>query len=351
MGNTQEEILERYAAWLKVKRDNSESTVKLCINLISRFFRWLNERRIDVEKINQRIVDDYLLYCNNKYSRNFLVAITITLRKFCIFLGKDIEVKIVHPKAPNRDKMPLTEKEVEAMFKAAEDNPLEYAILKTLYYSGIRQQELRNLDIDDIDFDRLQIIVKHGKGDRYRVVNITKDCAEAIKRWLVVRPKPKEGHEKALFISIYRTRVGSTYVWSIVKRKAAEVGINKNVYPHKFRITMISRMAEAGLSPKEIQAQSGHRDIGTLMGYIQHSPERIRSSYERVFEKGVISKPKQDLRRESIPQISNEYYKEMAIKKYLNNEIDADTLHSILANIENNTNNTRKRVSIDPSYQ
>jgi len=215
----------------------------------------------------------------------------------------------------------------------------------------MRQQELRNLDIDDIDFDRLQITIKHGKGDRHRVVNVTKDCAEAIKRWLQVRPEPKKGHEKALFISSYKQRIGSYYVWKTVKRNAAKVGITKNVYPHKFRITMITRMAEAGLSPREIQSQSGHKDLETLIGYIQHTPERIRESYERVFENDEFFSPQPNIKRSDVtPQMSNEHYKKMAMKKYLDNEITIDELHSILANIEDSGSNTKKKLNIDPSY-
>jgi len=344
--------LQGFERWLKVKRGNSESTIVINKHIASRFLRWLTENSIQFENISQEIVDDYLLYCSNKYAKNSLVPVTITLRKFFTFTGKDIKVKLAHVKAPNRDKTSLTEKEVEAMFKAAEDNPLEYTILKTLFYSGMRQQELRNLDIDDIDFDRLQITIQHGKGDRHRVVNVTRDCAEAIRRWLQVRPKPKEGHEKALFISSYKQRIGSYYVWKTVKRNAAKAGITKNVYPHKFRITMITRMAEAGLSPREIQAQSGHRSVETLIGYIQHSPERIRESYERVFEKKELVSPQPYVQnRNIIPQMSNEYYKKMAIRKYLDSEIDIDTLHSILANIENNDSNMKRRPNIDLSYQ
>jgi len=354
VGNTpeEEEILQGFERWLKVKRDNSENTIKLCKNIMSLFFKWLTtENGVRLEDISQKTVDDYLLYCNNRYAKNFLVPVTITLRKFFMFLGKDIKVKIAHVKAPNRDKTALTEKEVEAMFRAAEDNPLEYALLKTLFYSGMRQQELRNLDIDDINFDRLQITIKHGKGDRHRIINVTRDCAMAIQRWLQVRPKPKEGHENALFISTYRQRVSSTYIWKLVKRIASEAGITKNVYPHKFRITMITRMAEAGLSPREIQAQSGHKDIGTLMGYVQHNPKRIRESYERVFENDEFFSPQPNIKRSDVtPQMSNEHYKKMAMKKYLDNEITIDELHSILANIEDGGNNTKKKLNIDPSY-
>jgi len=41
-------------------------------------------------------------------------------------------------------------------------------------------------------------------------------------------------------------------------------------------------MAEGDLSPREIQ--SGHRDIKTLIEYVQHVPSRIRKAYERVFD-------------------------------------------------------------------
>jgi len=349
MGNTQyEEILQRFGQWLKLRRGNSDSTIGNAKQYISHFLRWLEENGVQLGKINQEVVDDYLLYCNNKYARNTLVPITINLRKFCCFLNKDIDVKVAHVKAPNRDKTALTKEEVKKMFKAVEDNPLESAIIKTLYYTGMRISELINLNVDDVDFDRLQITIKHGKGDRYRVVNITRDCAMAIQRWLQVRPKPKEGHEKALFISCYRQRISDFYLWNLVKRTAAKAGITKKVYPHKFRITMITHMAEVGLSPVEIQAQSGHRDIGTLIGYIQHSTERIRKSYERVFEDGGIEDNVPDERVNIRPELSNEYYKKIVMQKYLDGEIDIDTLHSLLSTLEKKE--SERKPPIDPSY-
>ncbi len=92
-------------------------------------------------------------------------------------------------------------------------------------------------------------------------------------------------------------------------------------------------------------------DIETLIGYIQHTPERIRESYERVFENDEFSSPQPNIQRSDvIPQMSNEHYKKMAMKKYLDNEITIDELHSILANIEDSGNNTKKKLHIDPSY-
>ena len=347
MGNTPDEMTENYIRYLKLRRGNSDSTIRNETRVLKRFFKWLGENGTEIGEINQEIVDKYLIYCREKYARNSLVPITITLRKFFALMEKDIEVKVAAVKAPNREKQALTREEIKAMFKSAEGNPLETAVLKTLYYSGMRENELISLDIRDVDFDRLQITIKHGKGDRYRIVNITSDCAEAIKRWLQVRPKPTERYEDVLFLSPSKKRMSPYHVWKIVTETGAKAGVTKKVYPHLMRVCHITHSIEAGLSPKEIQVQSGHHDIGTLMGYVQHTPERIRRSYERAFgdnEPVDNAVPRQNVN----PEMSNEYLKKIATQKYLLGEINVNELHSMLSTLEEKGN--KGKIHADPSY-
>jgi len=326
-----QELLERYAAWLKAECDNVDKTIKNKVHFTKKFLEWLDGKGISIEEVDQDIVNEYILYCKEKYSRNSLVPITANLRKLLNdFMGKGLKIKMARVHSADRDKTALTKEEIEAIFREASDDPLAEAILKTLYYSGIRRNELINLNIEDIDFNRLQITIRHGKGDGRRVVNISRDCAMALKRWLLVRPKPKKGREKAVFISPRRTRISTAYLHKIVKEYAARAGIGKPVYPHKFRITMITHMAEAGLSPREIQAQSGHRDIKVLMEYIQHVPDRIRKAYDEVFSVDT------ELTVPNKFRVSGEeqHYKKLAIQRYLDGEIDHETLYMILQGLE-----------------
>ncbi|HEC77081.1 MAG TPA: hypothetical protein ENI33_07490 [Thermoplasmatales archaeon] len=331
MGNMQyeEEILQRYATWLRLERGNSESSIRDSLNKTKQFIAWLEKNGYFIQDIEQDIINNYLSYCYEKYALNSLVAITINLRKFCYhFLKKDVKIKVTTAKSPNRDKTALTKEEVKAMFDIIKGKPLETAILKVLYYTGMRASELRNLDIEDVDFNRLQIRIKHGKGNQTRVVNITKDCAMAIQRWLEVRPKAAPECKNALFILSHGKRFSSFYLWSLVKRVAAKAGITKNVYPHKFRITMITLMAEHGCTPNEIQAQSGHRDLSTLLGYIQHTNQRIRRMYDRVFG-DIETLSKQETKTLSIDR-DPDYYKKLAFEKYLQGEINSQELSSLL---------------------
>ena len=347
-GSTQKEILEKYRRYCRVRRGNSDSTIRNEMYILQRFFTWLQENGLQVDEMNQDIVDDYLMYCTEKYARNSLVPITIALRKLCQLLEKNILVKVAQVKAPNRDKNPLTQNEIDDLFNATKGNPKEYAILKTMYYSGIRENELMDLEIDDVDFSRENLLIKHGKGDRRRVVNITSDCAEAIKRWLQVRPQPAKGHEKILFLSTKGMKLSHYHVYKIVVENAAKAGITKKVYPHLMRVSHITHAIENGMSPREIQAQSGHRDIGTLMGYVQHTAERIRQSYNKVFE-DEPSQETADIQQPSTPNISNDHWKKIAMQKYLVDEIDLHTLKTILDTIEDDGNKGNMRS--DPSYR
>ncbi len=158
----------------------------------TKFLLWLEKKNIEIDEIDQQAIDEYLSVLYGKYCLNSMVPITANLRKFCKhFLKKSVEIKISRHSAPERDKTPLTEEEVKRMFDASQDNPLENAIIKTLYYTGIRCNELTSLNINDINFQRLQLTVRHGKGEKQRVVNMTKDCADAIAKWINARPSPK----------------------------------------------------------------------------------------------------------------------------------------------------------------
>jgi len=122
---------------------------------------------------------------------------------------------------------------------------------------------------------------------------------------------------------------------------AAKAGITKNAYPHKFRITLITHCSEAGLSPREIQVQSGHKTISTLLGYIQHTPGRIRDSYERVF-KDLGSEPAISDRKILSSDTYPAYYKKLAIEKYLHGDIESKELYTLLNALEEKANDEKK---------
>ena len=84
-------------------------------------------------------------------------------------------------KSPSYQPEVLSRKEVQLMIKSV--NKIFYkAILMTLYSTGMRAAELRNLKVKDIDRDRMIIKIRQGKGkkDRQALLSpVTLQCLES----------------------------------------------------------------------------------------------------------------------------------------------------------------------------
>lgn len=94
----------------------------------------------------------------------------------------------------------------------------ERAIVATLWYSGLRHGELRDLELGDIDLSREEITVT-GKGGFRASVPILSPLKPFLIRWLEQRPNTEHSF-------VFVTRTGQPLypkaVWRLVKRLAGE---------------------------------------------------------------------------------------------------------------------------------
>ena len=267
------DLLEGFKEFL-ICRDNSKNTIESYLRSTGQLLNHINK---DVNGISQKDLNAYKIYLKERYSHNTLTPKIAAVNSFMEYLGKNL--KLSAPAKEVKNKNPLTINEVKRMFEVSKDDPEDYAILNVLYYGQLRRDEVLNLNLEDIDWEREKIRVNKGKGNRYDIINIHPAALQTIKNYLSHRIQPREEHEKALFINRYHTRIGRTAIHNSVKRTAAKAGIKKRTYPHLFRISSITHMAERGATMPEIQKQSRHRDLDTLQGYIQLADEHAKQVY------------------------------------------------------------------------
>lgn len=154
------------------------------------------------------------------------------------------------------------------------------AILETLYGSGMRVSELVALDVLDVDLEERVAHIRHGKGDRGRLVPIGQASKAVAKYLSLARPllaeeiKPYFGafERDAMFLNQHGKRLSRASVGAIVRDHAATVGLR--VSPHVLRHSCATHMLDNGADIRIVQELLGHDSISSTQVYTLITEER-----------------------------------------------------------------------------
>jgi integrase len=112
------------------------------------------------------------------------------------------------------------------------------------------------------------LTVRHGKGDKARIVYLTGGAQGAMGAWLPVR-RPDPG---ALFVPINKggrvtvRRMTDQAILAILRRRATKAGVH-HFSPHDLRRTFISDLLDAGADIATVQKLAGHASVATTGRY------------------------------------------------------------------------------------
>jgi integrase/recombinase XerD len=199
---------------------------------------------------------------------------------------RDVASLLDAPKAGSYLPDVLSVEQVAAILDApAAGDPVgirDRAILELLYACGLRVSELTGLDTDRLDLPGLQVRVI-GKGNRERRVPMGEEARERIHRYLAgPRTAWTAGHPAAaVFVSQRGARLARESVWRLVRRWAAEAGVEARVTPHTFRHSFATHLLEGGADLRVVQTLLGHASISTTQLYTHLTGERLREVYAR----------------------------------------------------------------------
>ena len=143
-------------------------------------------------------------------------------------------------------------------------------ILETLYSCGLRVSELTSLKISDLFFDEGFIKVT-GKGDKERFVPIGFGTKSIITTYINdVRSSIsiKPGHTDTLFLNQRGHKLTRAMIFTIIKRLAEKINLNKTISPHTFRHSFATHLLENGADLRAIQMMLGHESITTTEIYM-----------------------------------------------------------------------------------
>ena len=235
-----------------------------------------------------------------RYCENSMVPMMCAVNCYMVKVAERPELKMQAPRWVEKDVIPLTESEVKAFLREAHRPMLgekghrdfetcyrDYLMACLMYYGGLRASEVVNARVSGLDLDRRMLRVHEGKEKNYSMVLLNDTTVQAIRDYLALtraQIRPKAGCEDHLILTEGGLPMSRKNLWTTVKRIGIRAGIKKNIYPHIFRHTMATKMAEQGLNAFEIQAQTRHKHIETVQKYVHISEKARRTAYDRAFE-------------------------------------------------------------------
>lgn len=167
--------------------------------------------------------------------------------------------------------------------------PRDKALVVLLAKTGIRRSELVTIDVQDIDFSGMKIILKPKAKRSNRVIFFDEECAGFLQDWLAVRQRYARSDVPALFITQAGGRVERNGVYNIVTSHAASAGLHDpsssrledHFTPHCLRHWFTTYLRRNGMPREMIQELRGDIRSDAIDIYYHIDEEQLRSEYLR----------------------------------------------------------------------
>jgi integrase/recombinase XerD len=294
------EAKECFKNYLETIGRNPKS-VHVRLRLLNEFFAWIESQGIqNLETITYKIMSNYESYLRqrpNQVQGGLLSEKSINHHLWVIsqlFGYLQLSGKISHnPTSKLEIKFPkdsgqrtvLSQSEIKEIYELASD--FDRTWLGLCYGCGLRVMELRDLDISDIQLSEGVVVVRHGKGNKKRLVPMTLKVMDDLRAYLKKRKKMQtEPPTEALFLHIksgrrsggrMRDYTFNKWLKRLIMRtenEALKARVN-SIGIHCLRHSIATHLIENGVKMEQVKEFLGHSHLETTEIYTRVNQEQI----------------------------------------------------------------------------
>jgi integrase/recombinase XerD len=293
-----QQLIERFLDALWMERGLSDNTLKAYGADLRGFAAWLGEDRglLDVRRqdIEHYLAHRFELAVKPRSAARLLSS----LKRFYQYqyreglIGSDPSLQIDNPRIGRPLPKSLTEEEVEALLSVADGTTAEglrdRAMLELLYATGLRVSELVGLTFSQVNLNQGVVRVL-GKGNKERLVPVGQEAEHYLGQYL------NEGRVELLrgrdvSDAVFVTRRGASMTrqafWYMIKRRARQAGIDKQLSPHTLRHAFATHLLNHGADLRVVQMLLGHSDLSTTQIYTHIANQRLRELHAQHHPRG-----------------------------------------------------------------
>jgi site-specific recombinase XerD len=309
-----EKLKREFLEYTEIERGRSLKTVENYDHYLTRFLQFA---KIDKPTdITHDLIREYRLWLNRQGTRErgsrtgddtlkkktqnyYLIALRAFLKYIAKRGGKVISPEVIElAKVGERQIDIITPEELVRLIEAPDIATLQglrdRAIIETLFSTGLRVSELCSLSRDlNLKSDEFSI---RGKGEKVRVVFLSDDAKESIKKYLEQRKDMSD----AMFVQVAEPKkenkkknepveppepLTPRSIQRIIKHNAIKAGISKRVTPHVVRHMFATDLLSNGADLRSVQMLLGHANIATTQIYTHVTDKALRDTHKKFHSK------------------------------------------------------------------
>lgn len=285
--------LQQYLDYLQYQRHYADKTIESYHRQITHFKLFLKSEMIaDYNDVDYPLLRGYL---TKLYEEN-LAKTTINhklsaLRSFFNYLLQEELIEdnpfllIESQKTGKRNPDFLFPEEILELLDSIETKDdlgiRNKAMLELMYASGLRCSEVVNLQIANIDFNQMLLLI-HGKGNKDRYVPFHEYAAKWLFKYIEEARKnlmiKNEGHN-FVFVNKFGNPLTNRGVEDIVDRITQTYDPTKKIHPHTLRHSFATHLLNAGADIRTVQELLGHENLSTTQIYTHISKDHLKEVY------------------------------------------------------------------------
>ncbi len=286
--------LNSFRIFLKFEKNLAYNSIKAYLQDVSRLMQYfldIEQKKISPYEVHMEDIQRFLTYLYEMgVSERTQARMLSGIKGFYKYLintdamAHNPTILLESPKFQRKLPQVLNVEEIDMIINsfdlAKKHGQRNRAIVETLYSCGLRVSELVNLRISDLFFDEGFVRVT-GKGNKQRLVPISGRAIDEITTYLTdYRPlypiNPK--YSDIIFLNNRGEKLTRNMVFIIIKKAAAQAGIQKKISPHTLRHSFATHLIDGGADLRSVQQMLGHESILTTEIYTHISKEHLRET-------------------------------------------------------------------------
>ncbi len=297
-----QKIVRSFLEYLEVERNYSPNTLRSYDSDLCHFISYLLSNDVhSLEEVRKDLLRAYLgSLLDEGLAKKSVARKIASLRSFFRYAKRhkivvaNPTLTLISPKLEKRLPSFLDESSMKRLFDAVDTSTVagrrNAAILELFYSTGMRLNELIQLNVDDINF--LQGVVKvTGKGSKQRIIPVGRCALQAMRAYHVDRQRlvldKRQGKEHdAFFLTPKGERFYPEAVIRMVKSAIGKVSELEKRSPHVLRHTFATHLLNRGADLRAVKELLGHESLSTTQVYTHVSTEQMKKVYRQSHPKG-----------------------------------------------------------------